>query len=274
MPKIACLATAGHFTRSLPTVSARMSGQSVSPSTQTSSSVLSLAHVHEDGRLSSPTLPLGESAPLIPSCLSTVNSKRPWIEHIRGAFHETRQRQPEQPKSLSDTAECGSVREAPLRSETTTDLKSSYNRALEQLASLSEVHHELDWRTPNQTSDFNRQRQVPQARPRKVSSQRENSGRQKLPIPALVAKPPAAANECQHRRSHAIVQGRMIPFCSRCRRPRQNDDDGSFATFPSSATRSGATIAVGARPLLHTIQDFPFDLRRSRVEASRLMKLP
>ena len=75
---------------------------------------------------------------------------------------------------------------------------------------------------------------------------------------------------CRHRRSHVVVQRRLIPFCLRCGDP--NEIDNSPAPFPSSSTCAGTTIAVGARPVLQTLQGFPFDLRRSRVEAGRLME--
>jgi hypothetical protein len=109
--------------------------------------------------------------------------------------------------------------------------------------------------------------------PAQTSTSHETTRRQQLATPTVNASSASAANDsplCPHRRSHAIVQGRFIPFCSRCGDPNKSDD----AIFTSSGqnTEANATIAVGARPLLNTMQGFPFDLRRSRVEAGRLME--
>jgi hypothetical protein len=74
-----------------------------------------------------------------------------------------------------------------------------------------------------------------------------------------------------YRRTHAIVYGQLVtvllPTGSR------GSNDGVIAS--SRTTCTGATVvAVGARPLLHTAQGFPFDLRRSRFEAGRVSGAP
>ncbi|KAM0701580.1 hypothetical protein Q7P35_010488 [Cladosporium inversicolor] len=88
-----------------------------------------------------------------------------------------------------------------------------------------------------------------------------------------VAGPTLAINKdptCRHRRSHALVQGRWVPFCVRCGDAKKRDD--LPAVTPSEVAIAKTTIGVGARPVLQTMQGFPFDLRRSRVEAGRLME--
>jgi hypothetical protein len=76
-----------------------------------------------------------------------------------------------------------------------------------------------------------------------------------------------------HRRTHAITFGKLIPVVFRSRR------SGSFGAddkVPASQqnTFTIATMAAGARPMLHTVQGFPFDMRRSRVEAGRVGGAP
>jgi hypothetical protein len=77
---------------------------------------------------------------------------------------------------------------------------------------------------------------------------------------------------CDHRQSHAVIRGRAMPVCLHC-----SDYKATFHAPQSSTVLPSSTdakIVVGARPLLHTMQGFPFDLRCSGVEASRLMNLP
>jgi hypothetical protein len=74
---------------------------------------------------------------------------------------------------------------------------------------------------------------------------------------------------CQHRRSHTILQGRLIPCCVYCKTPKVVRS--APPSSPKPMTPTSVTISVGARPLLHTMQGFPFDFRRSDVEASRLI---
>lgn len=75
---------------------------------------------------------------------------------------------------------------------------------------------------------------------------------------------------CQHRRSHAFVQGHWIPFCLSCGDDKNGGNTPAIAS--SQNTDASPTNAGSALPMLHTMQGFPFDLRRSRVEASRLME--
>jgi hypothetical protein len=77
---------------------------------------------------------------------------------------------------------------------------------------------------------------------------------------------------CTHYQSHAVIRGRAVPVCLHC-----SDYKATFHAPQSSTVLHSSTdakIAVGARPLLHTMQGFPCDLRCSGVEASRRMKLP
>ena len=88
-----------------------------------------------------------------------------------------------------------------------------------------------------------------------------------LTTPSPDARPKLVVSNdpaCEHRRSHAFVQGRWIPFCLSC------GDDKVIAS--SQNTDANPMNAMSALPMLHTMQGFPFDLRRSRVEASRLME--
>lgn len=113
----------------------------------------------------------------------------------------------------------------------------------------------------------------PETQPTQTPPGRETALCNQLTTPHLNARPALAVGNdptCQHRRSHAVVQGRLIPFCLRSGDP--NERDTSPAPLPSSSTCAEKTIAVGARPVLQTMQGFPFDLRRSRVEAGRLME--
>jgi hypothetical protein len=66
-----------------------------------------------------------------------------------------------------------------------------------------------------------------------------------------------------YRRTHAIVYGQLVTVLL----PTGDRGSNDIGFASSRTTITDATIAVGARPLLHTAQGFPFDLRRSRVEA-------
>jgi hypothetical protein len=106
-----------------------------------------------------------------------------------------------------------------------------------------------------------------------TSPSEESTDYQRPTTPTLDARSASATSnspQCPHRRSHAIVQGRFIPFCLRCGDPNKSDG----VPFSSSGLNAGLAmhVAVGARPLLCTMQGFPFDMRRSRVEASRLIE--
>lgn len=79
------------------------------------------------------------------------------------------------------------------------------------------------------------------------------------------------ASACQHQQCHTIVYGHLVPGCMQCRfRGSSFVPATSARKVPSYEI---AAIEVGARPLLHTMQGFPYDLRCSGVEASRLMNL-
>ena len=82
---------------------------------------------------------------------------------------------------------------------------------------------------------------------------------------------PAVNADFPDRRTHTIVYGRLIPVV--IRPGRSLGSNGQNLAAPRN-TLTNATIAVGARPLLHTAQDFPFDLRRSQVEAGRVSGAP
>lgn len=73
---------------------------------------------------------------------------------------------------------------------------------------------------------------------------------------------------CRHRRSHAFVKGRWIPFCLRCGHDKKTDD--SPAVVSSLNVDAKTIVAASSQAVLQTMQGFPFDLRRSRVEAGRL----
>jgi hypothetical protein len=76
-----------------------------------------------------------------------------------------------------------------------------------------------------------------------------------------------------HRRTHAITFGKLIPVVFRSRRSGSLGADDKVPA-PQQNTFTIATIAAGARPMLHTAQGFPFDMRRSRVEAGRVGGAP
>lgn len=94
-----------------------------------------------------------------------------------------------------------------------------------------------------------------------------------LTTPSPDARPKLAVSNdpaCKHRRSHAFVQGRWIPFCLSCGDGKEGGN--TIAIASNQSTDANPTIAVSALPVLHTMQGFPLDLRRSRVEAGRLME--
>lgn len=200
-PKIACLATAVRFARTLPTVSARVDGQAVSQTTQTSPNCNTTL-------CSQLTTPSPDARPAL------AVSNNPTCQHRRThAFVQGR------------------------------------------------------WIPVCVRSGD------PETQPTQTPPGRETALCDQLTTSSLKARPALAVSDdptCRHRHSHAVVQGRLIPFCLRC--GDLNEIDNSPAHLPSSSMCAMKTIAVGARPILQTMQGFPFDLRRSRVEAGRLMK--
>lgn len=78
-------------------------------------------------------------------------------------------------------------------------------------------------------------------------------------------------DQSSYRRSHAIIAGRLIPVTIPCK-------DRLSAKMPNNPAatddpeREQMEVAVGARPLLHTMQGFPFDLRRSRHQPQRRLE--
>jgi hypothetical protein len=200
-PKIACLASAVRFASTVPTVSARLEGQAVSQTTQTSPNC-------NTALCNQLTTPSPDTRPAL------AVSNNPTCQHRRThAFVQGR------------------------------------------------------WiPVCVRSSD-------PETQPTNTPPGRETALCDQLTTPSLHARPALVVGNdptCRHRRSHAVVQGRLIPFCVRCGDP--NEIDTSPASLPSSSTCAKKTIAVGARPVLQTMQGFPFDLRRSRVEAGRLME--
>lgn len=104
---------------------------------------------------------------------------------------------------------------------------------------------------------------------------RSDLGTETFDVPGFDAESLSVASDlstCQHHRSHAIIQGRMVPLCLQCEERREGRQ--LPASSHVTTAHASATIAVGARPLLHTMQGFPFDMRCSDVEAGRLMELP
>jgi len=111
------------------------------------------------------------------------------------------------------------------------------------------------------------------SQPTQTPSSSEPTSRTQPATPPTGTRPVPETSERamrQHRRSRAIVHGRLIAFCFMC--GNRMECDGSRASSSTANVNAKAASAVGARPALHTIQGFSYDLRRSRVEASRLME--
>lgn len=194
LPKTTCLATAGRFCRTLPTVSAQVAAPVVSPPTQTSPSCNTTLR-------NQLTTPSPDARPV----LAVSNDL---------TFQHRRSHALVQGRLVPFCLRCGDAKE---RDES----------------------------------------------PAVAASQNAPALSNQLSTPSLDARPAlVVVNDpnCQHRRSHAHAQGRWISTCLRC------GDDREIKNPSASSSR------VGALPMLHTMQGFPFDLRRSQVEASRLME--
>lgn len=76
-----------------------------------------------------------------------------------------------------------------------------------------------------------------------------------------------------YHRKHVIIYGQLISISNVQTGERGTLADESIPPTAKVSPQHYATITVGARPLLQTCQGFPFDLRRSRPEASRLINL-
>lgn len=204
MPKTACLATAGRFSRTRPTVSAYVAAPVVSQPTQTSPSC-------------NTTLcnQLAMSSPCARPVLAVSNDLA--CQHRR--CHAL-----VQGRLIPFCLRCGDAKER--------------NESLAVASSQS---------APT------------------LSNQLTMPSRDVRPALVVVNHP-----MCQHRRSHAHAQGRWISICLRC-----SDDEkieNPLAVASSQDADANTTIAASALPMLHTMQGFPFDLRRSQPEASRLME--
>lgn len=197
MPKIAHLATAVRFTRTLPTVSARMVGRAVSRPTQT-------APDHKTALCNQHAAPSPDAKP----ALTVANN--PTCQHRRShAFVQGRW-----------LPFC---------------LKHDDAKRRDDLPAIT--------LSPN------------------------------LYAKTMAARPTLVVSDdptCEHLRSHAVVQGRWSPVCVRCGYSEKRGMPSAVASSQKADAKT--TIAVGARPVLQTMQGFPFDLRRSRVEAGRLME--
>lgn len=194
MPKTACLATAGRFSRTLPTVSAHNAAPVVSQPTQTSpTSNTTLRNQF--------TTPSPEARPVL------AVSNDPTCQHRRSHAIV-------QGRLIPFCLRCGDVK----------------GREESPAGASSQNVHALSNQLTRPSRDVR---------------------------PALVV---ANDPRCQHRRSHAHAQGRWISICLRC------GDGNKIENSASSSSR------VGALPMLHTMQGSSFDLRRSQVEASRLME--
>lgn len=88
-------------------------------------------------------------------------------------------------------------------------------------------------------------------------------------LPSTTSTSDASAGFRQ-RRTNAIVQGRLVPVPL----PPGSCVSYNTALSVSRIRLTNAIIAVGARPLLHTAQGFPFDMRQSQVEAVRTCTIP
>jgi len=90
------------------------------------------------------------------------------------------------------------------------------------------------------------------------------------PSPRNLRLKSAGNADSPHRRTHTIAYGKLIPMIFR------SGSLGSGDKVPASHQKmlTISTMAAGARPLLHTAQGFPFDMRRSRVEAGRVGGAP
>ena len=90
------------------------------------------------------------------------------------------------------------------------------------------------------------------------------------PSPPNLRLKSAVNADSSHRRTHTIAYGKLIPVIFRS--GSLESDDKVPASHQKMLTIP--TMAAGARPLLHTAQGFPFDMRRSRVEAGRVDGAP
>lgn len=204
MPKTACLATAGHFSRTLPTVSARVAAPVASQPTQTSPSCNTTPY----NQLTTPSLDVRH-------VLAVSND--PTCQHRRSHALV-------QGRLIPFCLRCGDAKER----DVSTAVASSQNAPA-------------------------------------LSNQLTVPSRDMRPALVVVNHP-----RCQHQRSHALAQGRWISICLRCEDEEKIENPAAVAPGQDAYARS--TTAVRALPMLHTMQGFPFDLRRSQVEASRLME--
>jgi len=201
MPKSACLATAVRFTRTLPTVSARVPSHTVSQPTQ-APSVRNTVFCNQHTATSLKARP------------ALAVSNDPTCQHRRShAFVQGRW--------IPFCLRCGDSQTQPTQTQPVCNTTLCIQIA------------------------------TPSLNPR----------------PALsVSNDPT----CRHRRSHAFVQGRWIPFCLSCGDDKKTKDP--LAVACASSVDAKTRIAVGARSVLETMHGFPYDLRRSPVEAGRLME--
>jgi hypothetical protein len=148
--------------------------------------------------------------------------------------------------------------------QTTTDVKLvDSSRTLLATESLSTHHSSLSSRSGSASSSAHEtSNATDKANPRDHSPSTTN-----------VRLTSAINADFPHRRTHAIVFGKLIPVVFRSGRSGSLVSDDKVPA-PQQNTFTIATIAAGARPMLYTAQGFPFDMRRSRVEAGRVEGAP
>lgn len=258
MPAFENLAAVTHFQRRKPHAPSRLVFPHPSPATRR----CSYDESHKDGRVFSPNLPIVQSRPVkVSTNVKPANRNKSLANDAvctPATTSSTRSRRQTADHSSSPETNISAPRSTPatsIHSESTSASELSYLRPLPLFSS------------PRTDSRRSAVRKTSDITDRHSSQTTLNHHAPRTPNTALASD---GNDGFQQRRTHAIVQGQLVPVLL----PPVSRGSNDKALPLSRTTPTGATMTVGARPLLHTAQGFPLDMRQSQVEAGRICNVP
>lgn len=212
--------------------------------------------------VASSTLPAAQIPSALPLPESTIRNRRLTYDLLTGRSHPTT-------SQTSILAEPSFTPQSSLRSETTTISEHQYARPSNSASSFPSSRHETDLqRKPSLSSDPTSSSSIQLTPSDKVRKHLQSTNHTSNP-PAYTSTSTDRAVK-RWRRKHVMIGGQLMSPLDMYF-DNENATDEPDEPHNSATSNPSTAIAVGARPLLQTYQGFPFDLRRSRPEASRLI---
>lgn len=214
------------------------------------------------GDVASSTILAAQIPPVLLLPKSTIENRRLTYDLLTGRSHPTT-------SQTSILAEPSFTPQSSLRSETITLSEHQYAWPSNSASSFPSSCHETDLqRKPSLSSDPANSPSIQRTPSDKVRKHAKATNHTDNP-PAYTSTSTDRTVK-RWRRKHVMVGGQLYSGLSS---PLDDETPTEQSQHPQTSAPSypSTTIAAGARPLLQTCQGFPFDLRRSRPEAIRLM---